>query len=367
MRRELSLDSDSEEDFDVDFGSVGLYIVGLQIIATLLMCPLTAAFASFILPSSAMSSVRTLICVCIISTILVRKPLRVGRPRGIQLVFNCLRPAVALYIASITVQQLVYTCIVEESSVSPSTSMRTVAYHSTSGLLMLSGLARARAPQADSDGPFLASVVGTIALALFLPVSNASHSGPLCSTPTLFQMAERCVRAVFFGFSYVSLAYASAPSFNSADEIFVCVMRTSAASMWVLVVNHWALLVVPFQVGAVLFSRLSKGSDLHYKHSESTEFTPLHRDGRRQHQHDLESILNPELEIDLAAGRMESSAKYTFKLAQRDALKSNGEICHNSFMTEVCNQEGGLAVTTEQLAEIVARESSEGLQVFHEK
>lgn len=253
--RELAKESD-EDDREIDFGSVGLYIVGLQVVATLLVCALASVLCCWLLPPRAVSAVRTLSVVSILAILLVRKPLRVGRPRGVATVFNCLRPAVAIYVLSMVLEQLVYTCVSEDAT-NPS-RVRVAVYHGTTLVMMTSGMVRARCPQSDRDEPFLVTAIAACVLALLPPAASEQGAGPLCDPATLIEAGERMLRSVLFGGVYVTLAYAAAPARNVSDECFVCIMRATAASVWVLAVSTWALILAPVQVGIILFSRLGE-------------------------------------------------------------------------------------------------------------
>ena len=55
---------------------------------------------------------------------------------------------------------------------------------------------------------------------------------------------------------YVVLVYAAAPSRNIANELFICVARATASSVWVLGSSTWALPLAPVQLAVALFTRL---------------------------------------------------------------------------------------------------------------
>ena len=95
----------------------------------LLVCALLSVLCCWLLPPQAVSAVRTLAVVAIVAILLVRKPLRIGRPRGVTTVFNCLRPAVAVYVISIVVEQLIYTCVAHDAI--ERGNVRVVVYHGT--------------------------------------------------------------------------------------------------------------------------------------------------------------------------------------------------------------------------------------------
>ena len=280
--RQLAQDAD-DDDRDIDFSSVGLYLIGLQVVATLGVAAVNSVLCCWLLPSRAVSAVRTLAITSAVSLLCVRKPLRVGRPRGVGTLFNCLRPAVALYVGTLVLEQLVSTCVSPDAADEPSTGARRMIYHATAAVLLGSGLARARRPQSESDGPFVVGALAVCVLAMLPPAAVEAHAGPLCDPATLLEAGERVLRAVLFGGVYVALAYAAAPTRNASDENFVCVMRAGAAAVWVLCVSAWLLPLAPVQVGVILFSRL--GDDDDGDAPRANEFLPLN--GARSPDYDV--------------------------------------------------------------------------------
>ena len=81
-----------EDERAIDFGSVGLYLAGLQVCFAIVCCSCASVLCCWLMPPAAISAVRTLAITTVIGFMLVRKPLRVGQCRGVMTVFNALRP-----------------------------------------------------------------------------------------------------------------------------------------------------------------------------------------------------------------------------------------------------------------------------------
>ena len=186
---------------------------------------ITSVLACWLLPIGFVSSVRTLVLCVGVAAPLVRRPIRIGRARGVTTVFNALRPAVALYLVALVLEQLVHTCFGEKREAEMPSTLRALLQHSVSALLIVSGLLRARRPRSESDLPFLLSVVCVVTAALLPPPPTAS-AGPLCEPTTLLGAGERLLRALLFAVVHAVLVYAGAPSANATHELFICVARS---------------------------------------------------------------------------------------------------------------------------------------------
>ena len=237
----------------IDYASVGLYLTGLQVASTIVLCSCASVLSCWILPPDAISAVRTLAICTVIGLVCVRKPVRIGKTRGVSTIFNALRPSVAIYILSLVLQQLVHTCVPKEEE--QNTLLRRVVYHSMATIMIVAAFARARSPKSESDIPFLMTGLCAMIIAL-LPPPAFMHAGPLCEPATLWQAGERLLRAFFFSLAYITHVYAAAPGRNVSNELFICVARASAASVWVLCASAWMLPFAPLQIATVLFSRL---------------------------------------------------------------------------------------------------------------
>lgn len=247
-----------EDEKNIDFSSVGLYLAGLQVCFAIVCCGSVSVLCCWLLPPNAISAVRTLAITTAIGLLLVRKPLRVGRVRGVVTMFNALRPAVCVYILALILEQLVHTCVLPDDGREAHGQLRHAIYHVISIFLIISGMIRAKNPRSESDMPFLVTMICLIMTAL-LPPPAMAKSGPLCEPTSLLGAGERVLRALLFSAVYVVLVYAAAPAQNVSNELFVCVARATAASVWILSATSWSLPLAPLQAGIVLFSRLNEG------------------------------------------------------------------------------------------------------------
>lgn len=243
--------SDDEDDVAVDFSNAVLYVGALQSILATVLAAVTSVVACVSFPGSVVSAVRTLVLSAIVSVLIVRKPFRLGRVHGLNLVFRALQPCAAIYIASEVCEQLVHTCTRDVSS----PSWRRLVFHSASAVMIVSGFLRARRPLAHTDLPFLLTVLSLFVVAM-LPPPAVVLSGPLCASPTFASAAERVVRAFVFALLYSVFVYAAAPPVQSSSEVMICVMRASAASIWVLGAHTMLIPLALVQIALVIYTRI---------------------------------------------------------------------------------------------------------------
>lgn len=203
------------------------------------------------LPGNLVSAIRTLVLSSIVGVFCVRRPFRLGRVHGLNLIFRALQPAVPIYIGSEVCEQLVHTCTRDASS----PSWRRLVFHAMSGLMIVSGFMRARRPLAQTDLPFLLTVLALFVVAM-LPPPAVILSGPLCASPTVAGSIERVVRALIFSLLYSIFVYAAAPPVQSSSEVVICVMRASAATIWVLGAHQMLLPLALVQGGFVVYVRI---------------------------------------------------------------------------------------------------------------
>lgn len=242
---------DDVDDLEIDFATAALYLTGLQtVVATVVTSSVSIACCAF-LPEAAVSAIRTLVLSSAAGGLLVRKPLRLGRVRGIRLIFDSLRPCVAIYIVSLVLEQLVHSCA--RDTITP--SWRRFVFHSMVLVQIGAGFARARFPLQETDVPFLVTVLSLLVIAL-LPPPAVVLAGPLCSSPTLGTAAERVVRSFVFALLFSIFVYASAPTTQASCDSLVCVMRASAATLWTLGCNVYLLPLALVQGGLVIFVRI---------------------------------------------------------------------------------------------------------------
>lgn len=282
---ERMYDEAMEDDKHIDFGSVGLYVVGLQVCFALVCCSCTSVLCCWLMPPAAISAVRTLAITTVIGFTLVYTPVRVGKPRGVMTVFNALRPSVFIYVLALVLEQLVHTCVDSADKGVPDTeqhgALRRGVYHVILVFLIISGFLRAKNPRSESDNPFLLATFCLLAIAV-VPPPAVAKTGPLCEPTSLLGAGERVLRALLFAIGYTVLVYTAAPNRNIKNELFLCVARATAASIWVLGASWWALPLAPVQVAVAIFTRMhdtvpslqDHAEPLpYYHHSESAPLT----------------------------------------------------------------------------------------------
>lgn len=245
------------DDELVDFSNASLYLSAIQTILSVLACAATSILACWLLPESMVSAVRTLTLTCLVAAGCMHKPLHLGQVHGLKLVFSALRPAVIVYICCLTIETLLHTCTRESDDVP---SWRKVVFQSAVIGMMVSGIMRARQPLATTDLPFLLTVTCLLLVAA-LPPPAVSMQGPLCQSVSVPAAAERMVRAFVFACVYSLFVYLSAPGNSHHGGIMVCIMRASAASVWVLGASLPLLLFALPQCGMAIYSRLRVNDD----------------------------------------------------------------------------------------------------------
>lgn len=289
----------NDDDREIDFQSAGLYVVGLQVVMATVMCAATSILCCALLPAPAVSAVRTLAVTSTVGVILVHKPIRLGRVRGVTTVFNALRPSVLIYIQVQVLEQLVHTCVAPDAT-GDQGSWRKVIFHMMILLMIMAGLLRARSPRSEFDIAFLISCVSFLVIALLPPPAKA-FTGPLCSPTSLVGAGERLLRALLFSSLFVTHVYAAAPSHNAMNELLLCVMRCTAASVWVLGATTIALPIAVLQLGMCMHTRMQEnagvsvhnsGGELGEMHNQPYGAVDTRSDGNMS---DTESGLNTSL------------------------------------------------------------------------
>ena len=192
-------DEAMEDERAIDFDSIGLYLAGLQVCFAIVCCSSASVLCCWLMPPAAISAVRTLAITTVIGFMLVRKPLRVGKTRGVMTVFNALRPAIAIYVLALVLEQLVHTCVHlgDGADAEEHGALRRGVYHVILVFLIISGFLRAKNPRSESDHPFLLTMFCLLAIAV-LPPPAASRTGPLCQPTSLLGAGERILRALLF-------------------------------------------------------------------------------------------------------------------------------------------------------------------------
>jgi hypothetical protein len=98
------------------------------------------------------------------------------------------------------------------------------------------------------------AALGIVVIAM-LPPPAVPLTGPLCESATMFEAADRLLRAFLFSALYTIHVYCSPPSRNSIHDLVVCVMRSSAAAVWTLGCHLFILWLPILQAVVALFSR----------------------------------------------------------------------------------------------------------------
>jgi len=263
MRNLRSVESDdvylSHDDPYIDFSSAGLYLVGLQTTVATVACAAASVASCWLLPVAAISAVRTLAITCSVGFICMRKPIRIGKVRGVLTLFNALRPCVVIYIAVLVIEQLVHTCV-DEGSTHPGMT-RHVVFHAMITVIAVSGFVRAYKPAAETDAPFLLTSAALVVVAL-LPPPATPLSGPLCEGTTLWGAGERLLRAFLFSALYVIHVYCSPPYRNAIHDLAVCIMRCAAAAVWVLGCHIFVVWLGAVQAMVALWARFGNETTL---------------------------------------------------------------------------------------------------------
>jgi hypothetical protein len=249
--REFTDPSNDDGDKSIDYSAAGLYIPAAQTILATVVTAGTSVLACWLIPTPAISAVRTLTLTAASGFIVIRKPIKVGNTKGLSTIFSALRPCCFIYVFCLVLEQLIHTCIAEEATYENG-FWRRVIYHGCMTILIIAGFLRSKNPRSESDIPFAISTLALLVVAA-LPPPALALSGPLCSPATLATGAERLVRAFVFSTVYVVLVYSAAPLSNHIVDTFVCIARSAAASTWVLGSVIFLLPLALAQVALVLY------------------------------------------------------------------------------------------------------------------
>ena len=241
------------EEPAVDFANASLYLGLIQTVFSICCCACVSVLAVWLVPAANVSAVRTLVFCTMTGVLLMRTPLRVGRARGVTSVFTTLQPAVAVYLLCLTVEQLLHTCT---SELGYAPSWRRALFHMMTLVMLGAGLMRARAPLDETDGPFLlaTSALAVVALA---PPPAVAFVGPLCQSVSLWEAADRVVRAFVFASLYAVHVYASTPAATvGASETLIIVARATAAAIWTMGAHPVLWIAAIAQGAIVILARL---------------------------------------------------------------------------------------------------------------
>ena len=250
-----------DNDKSIDFGAAGLYLPAAQTIFATTLSSCVSVIVCWVIPVGAISAVRTLALTTAAGLLVIRRPIRIGQTRGVNTIFSALRPCCVLYVVCLVLEQLIHTCISEESTYEHG-FWRRIIYHANMTVMTLAAFLRSKSPRAESDLPFFISTVALLAIAM-LPPPALALSGPLCSPPTLAHAGERVLRAFLFACVYVVLVYSAAPISNNLADTLVCVARSASSSAWVLGASTYSLPLALVQICLVLYCSFTP-SNTHY-------------------------------------------------------------------------------------------------------
>lgn len=254
--------SQQDDGKTIDFTAAGLYLPAVQTVFATVLSSSVSILACWLIPLGAISAVRTLALTVTAGVLVVRKPVRVGNTKGVNTIFAALRPCCFIYTACLVLEQLVHTCVSDESTYEHG-FWRRIIYHSCMTVMTLASFMRSKNPRSESDLPFLVSTAAMLAIAL-LPPPALALSGPLCSPPTLLGAGERLIRAFLFSCLYVVLVYSAAPISNNLADTLVCIARSSTASCWVLGAIVYSIPLAIPQVCIILYFSFS-GISMQYE------------------------------------------------------------------------------------------------------
>jgi len=250
LARELA-GGHSDDDKSIDFTAAGLYLPAAQTVFATTTSATVSILACWLIPIGAISAVRTLALTTTAGVLVIRRPLKVGNTKGVNTIFSALRPCCFLYVTCLVLEQLVHTCVSEESTYEHG-FWRRIIYHANMTVMTIAAFLRSKSPRAESDLPFLVSVLALLVIAL-LPPPALALSGPLCSPPTLMGAGERILRAFLFACVYTVLVYSAAPISNNLADTLVCIARSATASAWILGATVYSLPLAAIQVCVVLY------------------------------------------------------------------------------------------------------------------
>jgi len=245
------------EDSVVDFNDASLYLPLAQTVFTICACAVVSVLSCWLAPNGAVSAVRTLALCSATGGLLMRTPVRLGKAHGISVVFSALQLAVPLYLGTLVVSQLVHTCSLDAR---PAPSWRHVIFHSAVLAMVCSGFMRARAPLEDTDRPFIITLIALLVIAM-MPPPAVALVGPLCESVTLWEAADRVVRAFCFAMLYCVTVYASTrtryTNYSYTPTVF---FRSASASIWVGGAMIWWLPLAAAQCAIIMHARAMHNS-----------------------------------------------------------------------------------------------------------
>lgn len=238
----------------VDFANASLYLSGIQTVFSICCCAIVSVLSCWLVPEAGVSAVRTLAFCVATGVLFMRKPLRVGRAHGVRVVFSSLQPAVPIYLTTLVVEQLVHTCTTE---IAHAPNWRRVVFHGMMLVMLVSGIMSSRAPLRETDMPFLITSVALVVIAM-MPPPAVAFVGPLCQSVSLWEAADRLLRALAFAMVYCAHVYASTASTSLTNsETMIVVTRSASASLWTMGAHVTWLPLATVQCVIVIVARIN--------------------------------------------------------------------------------------------------------------
>lgn len=238
----------------MDFESVGLYVVGAQCITATMLTSFLSVAMGWAQASSRSPALRTLTIITAVAAVATAKPLRITKSRGLDHVFRASRPGVYLYVASLVVEQVATSCDAGTAATIVSQVERAVSLTVTVSLL-LGGLLQSWWPLGDRDlVPFVISAACLLVLAMW-PLAPPVAAAPFCTLFSIHEAGARLARGIVFSVVYTVHAYACLPVNLDSQDLVVVPLRSSVASIWVLLAPLPTLLLAAVQLPVVVSRR----------------------------------------------------------------------------------------------------------------
>ncbi len=135
-----------EEQKSIDFGASGLYLPAAQTFFATTPSSCVPVLACWLIPVGAISAVRTLALMTTAGLLVIRRPIRIGQTRRVNTIFSSLRPCSLIYVACLVLEQLIHTCISEESTCEHG-FWRRIIYHANMTIMTFAAFLRAKTPR----------------------------------------------------------------------------------------------------------------------------------------------------------------------------------------------------------------------------
>jgi len=251
--------SDDDQSSGVDFSSVSLYLPALQTMLALIIASLASIAASALSAFMASNAIRTIVITSMSGVLILIKPIRASHARGVDVMFDALRPSMLIYVVALVCEQLLHSCRpAYDDEEAHAGVAREIVFHIGVLFMIGSGYYQALNPKEQTDYPFIVTFVTLLILTFFVP-SPHSGMGPLCDVPSAGDAIERVLRSLAFAWTYITTAYAMEPTRHNIGEILLCATRASAGSIWTLCCNRWVLVVSLIQGLIVVIVRVRNG------------------------------------------------------------------------------------------------------------